>query len=445
MATRRTARARPGQRRAVPPSDGTYVAVFVAEFNPIPAPIDRPILQGRRRQFHHGRDHQPFVLGASDPVAYSWKGNGWIEFRNGKRGAPPAPAKMARHGPTRPASVLTRDTASGRRHAMLPRNLVHAMMILATLAVAPAARAADTPGITFEGGDGPGKGKNIVLIAADDEYRSEESIPSSRRSSPNTTASPAPSSSPSTARTATIDPGQVDNIPGLRGPRTADLLVLFARFRELPDDQMKHIVDYTNSGRPIVALRTSTHPFNYSRHKDSPYAKYSWQSNDPKGGFGRLVFGETWVSHYGDHQKESTRGTVAPGQEDNPDRQAASTPIWGPSDVYGLTDAERRRRTPSSSATSSPACPPTTRRNPTESPSRSPGRRPTPASGKPAHVFVTTMGHAGDFPTRTSAASWSNACYWSLGMEDQIPRRATSTSSASTTPPPSATAATGRA
>ena len=26
---------------------------------------------------------------------------------------------------------------------------------------------------------------------------------------------------------------------------------------------MKEIIDYTNSGRPIVALRTSTHPFNY--------------------------------------------------------------------------------------------------------------------------------------------------------------------------------------
>ena len=38
------------------------------------------------------------------------------------------------------------------------------------------AKAAD-PWIVFEGGDGPGKGKHIVLISGDDEYRSEEALP----------------------------------------------------------------------------------------------------------------------------------------------------------------------------------------------------------------------------------------------------------------------------
>ena len=31
--------------------------------------------------------------------------------------------------------------------------------------------------LTYPGGDGPGKGKHIVLIAADQEYRSEQSMP----------------------------------------------------------------------------------------------------------------------------------------------------------------------------------------------------------------------------------------------------------------------------
>src|ERR1700742_155144 len=31
--------------------------------------------------------------------------------------------------------------------------------------------------LTFEGKDGPGKGKHVVLIAGDEEYRSEESLP----------------------------------------------------------------------------------------------------------------------------------------------------------------------------------------------------------------------------------------------------------------------------
>ena len=31
------------------------------------------------------------------------------------------------------------------------------------------------------------------------------------------------------------------------------------------------------------------------------------------GGYGRQVFGETWISHYGGHQRESTRGWVVQG------------------------------------------------------------------------------------------------------------------------------------
>src|SRR5262245_34609691 len=32
-------------------------------------------------------------------------------------------------------------------------------------------------GVVYEGGDGPGKGKHIVLVSGDEEYRSEEALP----------------------------------------------------------------------------------------------------------------------------------------------------------------------------------------------------------------------------------------------------------------------------
>jgi hypothetical protein len=94
-------------------------------------------------------------------------------------------------------------------------------------------------------------------------------------------------------------------------------MVMFLRFRELPDDQMKRILDYTNSGKPIVGLRTSTHAFNYTQRKDSPFAKYSYQDKIFEGGYGRQVFGETWINHYGVHQKESA----------GPDRAEENHPI----------------------------------------------------------------------------------------------------------------------
>src|SRR5206468_4131356 len=51
-------------------------------------------------------------------------------------------------------------------------------LIVATLGGLGTGRAgAEGAGLVFEGGAGPGQGKHIVLVAADDEYRSEESIP----------------------------------------------------------------------------------------------------------------------------------------------------------------------------------------------------------------------------------------------------------------------------
>src|SRR6185295_16658537 len=116
--------------------------------------------------------------------------------------------------------------------------------------------------------------------------------------------------------TGAIDPNRNDNIPGLEALDAADLLILFTRFRDLPDAQMKHIVDYVESGRPIVALRTATHAFEI---KTSPtYQRWTWNSKDWDGGFGRQVLGETWISHHGQHGKQSTRGVIAAGQGKHP-------------------------------------------------------------------------------------------------------------------------------
>ncbi|MCX6923573.1 MAG: hypothetical protein NT154_10270, partial [Verrucomicrobia bacterium] len=109
---------------------------------------------------------------------------------------------------------------------------------------------------------------------------------------------------------STIDPLNQTNMPGIAALDSADLCVMGLRFRELPDPQMKHFVDYLNAGKPIIALRTSTHAFKYDRNKTSPYAKYDWHSTEWPGGFGQQVLGETWVDHHGSHGQESTRGVI---------------------------------------------------------------------------------------------------------------------------------------
>jgi len=99
---------------------------------------------------------------------------------------------------------------------------------------------------------------------------------------------------------------------------------------------MKHFVDYLRTGKPIIALRTSTHAFAYARNTQSQYAKYDWQSKEWPGGFGQQVLGETWVSHHGNHGKESTRGLVNEEFKNHPILRDVAD-VWGPTDVYTVS------------------------------------------------------------------------------------------------------------
>ncbi len=256
-----------------------------------------------------------------------------------------------------------------------------------------------------------GKGKRVVFVVADQEYRSEESMPvfakmlEAHHGFRCTVLMPA-------------NPKISDNLPGLEALDNADLMVLFLRFQELPDAQMKHIIDYTNSGRPIVALRTSTHAFNYQKNPASPYARYSFRSREFEGGYGRQVLGETWVGHYGAHQKESTRGIPAPGMERHPILRGVRE-VWGPSDVYAITTLTGDAKPVLLGEVLSgmePTSPP------------NPNKKPVPVAWiktyNRARVFTTTMGHAGDFLNEGFRRMLVNACCWALGMESKIPARA---------------------
>jgi len=189
--------------------------------------------------------------------------------------------------------------------------------------------------VEYEGKQGPGKGKHIVLLSGDEEYRSEEALPMLGKILAVRHGFKCTVLFPINPADGTIDPNNQTNIPGFDKVKEADLLVLFFRFRELPDEQMKHFVDYVNAGKPILAVRTSTHAFDYKRNKSSPYAKYGWQSKDWQGGFGQQVLGDTWVSHHGDHGKQSARGIINREQRDHPVLRGVDD-IWGPTDVYGI-------------------------------------------------------------------------------------------------------------
>ncbi|HUT91052.1 MAG TPA: ThuA domain-containing protein [Thermoguttaceae bacterium] len=290
-----------------------------------------------------------------------------------------------------------------------------------TLLVAGQAKAED-PGIEFEGKAGPGVGKHIVFVTGDEEYRSEDSMPQLAKILAVHHGFKCTVLFAINKETGEIDPMTSDNIPGLEALETADLMVMFLRFRELPDEQMKRIIDYTNSGKPIVALRTSTHAFFYRKHLDGPYAKYTWQ-RDLGGGYGREVLGETWIAHYGHHKKESTRGLVAKGMEDHPIVKGIDD-IWGPSDVYDITTLSGDSKPVVMGQVLSGM-------DPKDGPNPDKELKPlawiktyTGTEGKASRIFCTTLGHGDDLKNEGVRRMLVNACYWGLGMEDGMPAQA---------------------
>ncbi|MEA2874405.1 MAG: hypothetical protein QOH67_4392 [Hyphomicrobiales bacterium] len=291
------------------------------------------------------------------------------------------------------------------------------------LASVPSVLAADQF-LVFEP-HGKAKGKNIVFISGDEEYRSEESLPQLARMLSTYHGFRCTVLFAIDRKDGTVNPGQLDNIPGLEELDSADLMVILTRFRDLPDDQMKHIVDYVESGKPIVGMRTATHAFQV---KSSPtYAKYSWDASD--GGFGRVVLGETWIKHHGRHGKQSTLGVLNPREAKHPVLTGIHDGyLWSKTDVY-----ETRLPLPGDSkilvfgqvlSGMDPKDPPV------------PGvvndpmmpiawvKSYTGSGGRTARIFTTTLGTSEDLLTEANRRLMVNACYWALALERQIRAKA---------------------
>jgi len=291
------------------------------------------------------------------------------------------------------------------------------------LAMGGCATAADW--VVYQGTEGTGHGKHIVFVAGDEEYRSEEGMPmlakilSVRHGFKCTVLfaiNPADGA---------IDPNNQTNIPGLHLLRDADMMVLFARFREPPDDQMKYIVDFVNSGRPILALRTSTHAFQFQRNKESRYAKWDWRNQQWPGGFGQQVLGDTWVSHHGQHGKESTRGVVNAQFKDHPILKGVDD-IWGPTDVYGIIHLPEDARVFVYGQVLEGM-------KPTDKPVEGAKNHPMmplvwirdykSETGKTSRILCSTIGASVDLESEGLRRLLVNACYWGLGLEDRIPAK----------------------
>lgn len=277
--------------------------------------------------------------------------------------------------------------------------------------------------LQFEGAAGPGKGKHVVLVAGDDEYRSEESMPMLAKLLAEHYGFKTTVLFPIHPESGDIVPNYQNNIPGLEHLESADLMILLIRFRELPDEQTKHIENFLKAGKPIIGLRTSTHAFAYQKNKTSPYAKWTWNGKEAgwEKGFGKKIFGETWVNHHGVHAKEGSRSLIngVLQMNDHPVLRGVKD-IWVPEDVYGIqnlpADAEVLIYGQSTAGMDDKAplmweksVMPIAWTKPYQI-----------EGGKPGMAFASTMGSSLGFQSEDLRRLIVNASFWLLGMSESI-------------------------
>lgn len=292
------------------------------------------------------------------------------------------------------------------------------------LMLATAATAEPTNWITYAGGLGPGRGKHVVLVSGDEEYRSEEGLPMlakilSQRHGFRCTVLFAID-----PQTGQIDPKNAASLPGAEALDSADAIVMLLRFRKWPDEAMGRFVKAFEAGKPIVALRTSTHAFKFP--KGSQFESY----ND----FGKRVLGEGWVSHWGRHKQEATRGVIEPAAKDEPHLRGVGD-VFGNSDVYEVyppADARILVRGQVLAGMTADAAPASYRKKRASDGQEQDINEPMmpvawtrdykQESGTTNRIFCTTMGAATDLENEGLRRLVVNAVYWGLGMD--VPERA---------------------
>ena len=299
-------------------------------------------------------------------------------------------------------------------------------LVLALLLAPLAAemRQATQVSLTYPAKSGAGKGRHVVFLSGDEEYRSEEGLPMlakilSQRHGFKTSVLF------SVDPDGTINPKNTSSISNPALLDSADAIVMLLRFRNWPDEEMARFERRLQAGVPIVALRTSTHAFN-GLAKGGRWETWNYNS---AGGFGKRVLGETWLTHWGRHKVEATRGVIEEAQRKHPVLRGVSD-IFGETDVYEAyppADAtvlvrgvvletlapdskpasyrKRRASDKEEQDVNDPAMPVVwTRTNRNE-------------NGKTNRILTSTMGAATDLENEGLRRLIVNGVYWGLGLD----------------------------
>jgi len=240
----------------------------------------------------------------------------------------------------------------------------------------------DAAGMSARGAD---PRPHVVFVTAEKEYETHRTLPEFAKACLGEFRT--------TFLNATANEGEgKDSVPGLEILDDADLLVLSARRRALPVVQMDHLERYIRSGKPLVAIRTSTAAF---QAKEAPRGHVIWDR------FDREVLGCNYAGYNSKSRLAGCDVWRLPEAANHPIVKNPSPDRWhSPSWIYrvrpmseGVTVLMMGRW--------SDADP----EEPVAWTHHYEGGR----------VFYTTLGHPGDFDRAAFRQLLANAIRWALG------------------------------
>lgn len=256
----------------------------------------------------------------------------------------------------------------------------------------------------------------VVFVTGDEEYRGEESMPMLARMLHEHLGFEVKVCY-ALDKDGAINPNRLDNIEGLEALEDADLLVMFTRFRKLPDDQLARIVKYSESGRPMVGFRTATHTFRYDRGVRAAAMNEAWPIK---------VFGQKWITHhghFGDGHELLTEVSINPEFREHPILRGVK-PFETYSWLYHVEGGGDRLNGDCQRLLIGKAKKTSHEKELERFPITNPvawTKTAAAGTGAPQRVFFTTLGHPFDFKQEPMRKLAVNGILWALGMEDKIP------------------------
>jgi type 1 glutamine amidotransferase len=236
---------------------------------------------------------------------------------------------------------------------------------------------------------GKSKPPTIVFVIAEREYNTAETLPHFYEKHLK------PLGFEAKFVTAPPDAPERDNLKGMENAlKEADLVFLSVRRRAPRTEQMEAFRNYILAGKPLVGIRTASHPFDL-RKGETPEGHAQWKTFDPD------VLGGSYNGHHG---KQKTHWKA----EESAKNHAI---LKGVSSDEQFTGGSLYRSAPLAKSTTIFA----TGTAEGIEPSQAVAWTNTPKTGN--RIFYTSLGHVSDFENENFLKMLTNAVIWAADIQ----------------------------